>query len=299
MSILNRIFGKKESAFEHGPVANSKIDNPLSLQVLFKGGVNLADKELHREFTTYHPHLSKATVEIDGQLSDKGTPIGLIGWAGHVIQIIGFDLPMPAEAVENCVAPSHYSKELKDQARAHQSHLILFYKGNDNNPVNQYAAMALVAGFLSRYGAVVVTNESARTSFPASSLCGDAVEGDIIELLASLPLAVSYCGFVKYEVEGVNGVWLRTYGAPLLGLPDMASLVKDHSASQSIFDVFSNIFSYLLNSGARFAPGNTMQIGEGVHMKLRLPVSEEYYLESEDELFVAEFISETEINRPG
>jgi len=34
-------------------------------------------------------------------------------------------------------------------------------------------------------------------------------------------------------------------------------------------------------------------------MKLRLPVSEEYYRESEDELFVAEFISGTELNRPG
>ncbi len=105
-----------------------------------------------------------------------------------------------------------------------------------------------------------------------------------------------YCGFVKYEVEGVDGVWLRTYGGHLLGLPDLATLVNDHSGSEGVFDIFNNGLSYLLSSGAKFAVGNVMQVGEDVFMKLRAATSEEYYLESEDDLFVAEFISEAEIN---
>ncbi len=175
--------------------------------------------------------------------------------------------------------------------------MILYYKGYESNPITQYASLALVGGFLADFGAIVVTSESVHTSFPAIALSGNEVEGDIFELLESLPLAILYCGFVKCEVENVDGVWLRIYGAPLLGLPDMASLVEDHSSSQDIFDIFSNVFSYLLESGAKFVAGNTMQVGEDVFMKLRLNTNDEYYLDSDHELFVAEFISESDTNQ--
>jgi hypothetical protein len=297
MSLLSRFFGKKETVFERGLVTNSEIESPLSLQVLFSGNFNLNVTELAKSFKSYHPKLSEAKIEIDEDLKNKGTPIGLIGWGDHVIQIVGFNQPMPSESLEYCIAPSHYPQELKEKARAHGSHLILYYTGYDLNPINQYASMALVAGFLSNFGAIVVTNESAHTSFPAIALCkDDKNDFDIIEYLETLPLALLYCGFVKYDVEGVNGVWLRTYGAPLLGLPDMASLVENHSFSQDIFDIFNNVFIYLLDSGAKFYPEDTMQVGEDIYMKLRLPTDDEYYLDSEHDLFVAEFISESEIN---
>ncbi|MEZ9540004.1 DUF4261 domain-containing protein [Shewanella sp. 10N.286.51.B8] len=297
MSIISRLFGKKETVFENGLVANNQIDNPLSLQVLFSGIFDLDNTELGHSFRSYHPSLSDAKFEIDEELKNNGTPIGMIGWNKHVIQVVGFDQPMPSESLESCITPSHYAQDLKDRARAHESHLILYYKGYDSNPINQYASMALVAGFLSRVGAIVITNESALTSFPAKALCGDEVDGDIVELLGTLPLPVLFCGFVKYEIEGINGVWLRTYGAPQLGLADMASLVEDHSFSQNILDIFNNVFCYLLKSGAQFSEGNTMQVGDDVYMKLRLPSDTEYFLVSEHGLFVAEFISEMEINQ--
>ena len=156
--------------------------------------------------------------------------------------------------------------------------------------------MALVAGFLSDYGAIVVTNESAHTSLPAAALNGNGVDGDIAELLENLPLTMLYSGIVKYEVEGVDGVWLRSYGAPLLGLPDLAAKIQDHSSSESIFNIFNNVFAYLLSSGAQFMAGNTMQVGDDLFMKLRTPEADEDYLESDDVLFVAEFVPESEIN---
>ncbi|WP_444928737.1 DUF4261 domain-containing protein [Microbulbifer sp. SSSA002] len=296
MSITSRFFGKKETVFERGLVANPELDHPLSLQVLFKKSFEFSACELKEKFNSYHPSLAKAKVEIDEELKNSGTPIGLVGWGEHVIQIVGFNQPFPSDSLERCITPSHYGKELKDQARSHRAHLILYYKGYDNNPIAQYTSLALVGGFLADFGAIVVTNESGHTSFPAIALSGNEVEGDIFEFLKSLPLPILYCGFVKYEVEGIDGVWLRTYGAPLLGLPDMASLVEDHSFSQGIFEIFCNVFSYLLESGAKFAAGNTMQVGEDVFMKLRLNTDQEYFLASKDELFVAEFISESEIN---
>jgi Domain of unknown function (DUF4261) len=294
MSIVTRFFGKKETVFERGLVTNSELETTPSLQVLFEDQLNLNIKDLETSFRSYHHRLAEARLEIDEELHDNGIPIGLIGWGKHVIQIVGFDSPMP---VESCIAQSHYPQELKEQALAHRSHLMLFYKGYDLNPINQYASMAIVAGFLSKYGAIVVGNEAGNTSFPAAALCcNDEFERDIFELLETLPLAILYCGFSKYEVEGIDGVWVRTYGASLLGLPDMASLVQDHSFSQDIFDIFENVFSYLLESGATFIEGNTMQVSEDEYMKIRLPTSEEYYLENDNDIFVVEFIAESEIN---
>lgn len=297
MSVLFRFFGKKTADSGDNLVANNYIESPLSLQVLFRSNLSFKAPSFERQFRTYHPSLSTAKVEIDEALMQKGALIGLIGWGKHVIQMVGFDHAMPAEAVEKCIAPSHYGQDIKQQARAHDSHVILYYKGYDTNPIRQYASMALVAGFLSNFGAVVVANESAFTSFPAMALNRDSVNKDIVKLVHSLPLLILYCGFVKYQVEGVDGVWLRTHGAPLLGLPDMASLVKDPSMSEGMFDLFGNAFNYLLSSGTRFAQGNTMQMGDEMFMKLRLPTAEEYFLHSDRELFVAEFIHESEINQ--
>lgn len=297
MSVLTRFFGKKESASEKGLVANDQLETSLSLQVVFSGGLDLDAAELEKQFRSYHKSLQKAQIEIDDETNKQGTPLGLIGWGEHIVKIVGFDQPMPVEVLENSVQPSHYDEALKSQARAHKSHLLLYYQGYDKNPINQYAAMALVGGFLTRIGAIVVVNESACTSLPASALSGDSTKGDIVYILEKFPLAALYCGFVKYEVEDIDGVWLRTYGGRLLGLPDLASLADDHSGSEEVFDIFNNVLSYLLDSGAQFVAGNTMQVGEDIFMKLRLASSEEYYLETEGELFVAEFISEAEINQ--
>ncbi|MEE9334906.1 MAG: DUF4261 domain-containing protein [Granulosicoccaceae bacterium] len=296
MSILTRFFGGKESVSEKGLLANEQLETSLSLQVVFSGGLDLSAAELEKQFRSHHQSLKKARIEIDDEANRQGTPIGLIGWGEHVVKIVGFDQPMPADVLESSVLPSHYDEALKSEARAHKSHLLLYYQGYDNNPVNQYASMALIGGFLSCVGAIIVVNESACTSLPAGALNGDTTKGDIVSILENFPLTALYCGLVKYEVEDIDGVWLRTYGCPLLGLPDLASLADDHSGSEEVFDIFNNVLSYLLDSGVQFVAGNTMQVGEDLFMKLRLASADEYYLESEGELFVAEFISASEIN---
>lgn len=223
--------------------------------------------------------------------------IGMVGWGKHVVRCIGFNLPMPAAPVEACIAPAHYPQELKERARSHKAHVLLYYAGYERLPVEQYVALAATAGAMARLGAIVVLNESGHTSFPASALSGVDSEGDIMDLLHTLPLAILYCGFVKHEVEGIPGVWMRTYGAPLLGLPDFAAHAAGHHEGQRYFDIFDNMFGYLLASGARLAAGHTMQIGNGEYLRLREPSEDEGFLEREGELFVAEVIGPDEINR--
>jgi hypothetical protein len=61
--------------------------------------------------------------------------------------------------------------------------------------------------------------------------------------------------------------------------------------------MISNVISYLLSSGATFAPGHTMEIGPDTFLKVRVPVPDEYFLESEGEMLVLEKISKSATNR--
>jgi len=183
------------------------------------------------------------------------------------------------------------------QARAHRAHALLYYAGRATDALEQYLALAVVAGVLGREGGVVVLNESAHTSFPAGALDPGAVEGDWLEVLRSLPLLLLYAGFVKYTIQGVPGVWMRTYGCHLLGLPDLASHAEGHQQGQETFELFDNILGYLRESGARFAVGHTMQVGPETFLRVRAARAEEGFLESAGELFVLERIGADQINR--
>jgi hypothetical protein len=302
MGLVERFFGRGEDApGDPGPVANPALENPLSLQLLFPEESDVATLDARRLTETLrsvHPDLAEAVFEVDAELAAKGTPLGLAGWGNHVVKLVGFNVPMPPEVIERCVAPAHYGPELKAQARAHKAHALLFYAGYEEDALEQYVALAVVAGALAAHGAIVVLNESAHTSFPARVLAPGELEGDLLEHLRTLPLPVLYCGFVKYDVEGVKGVWMRTYGTHLLGLPDLAFRASGHDQGEWVFNLFGNILDYLRRSGARFGVGHTMQVGSDTFLRLRAPTEKEYFLDSEGELFVAELISADEISKP-
>ena len=299
MSLFSQFFGRKEVDDLAGRrllVANPDIKHPLSLQVLFLDPYRLDADRLIEALRSYHRSMSGAQCEIDPELSLQGTVVGMIGWDKHVVRLVGFDLPMPAAAVEACVAPSHYPKELKERARSHKAHVILYYAGYEPSPLEQYVALAAAAGVLARLGAIVVLNKSGHTSLPAAALSVSDFESDIIQLLRALPLPALYCGFVKLEVEGIRGVWMRTYGASLMGLPDLAVHAVGHEEGQRYLDMFENIFRYLCDSGSRLAEGHTMQIGEDEYLSFRAPNEEEGFLEIHGELLVADIIGADEIN---
>ena len=299
MSLFSRFFGKKDADDLAGGQleANPDIKRPLSLQVLFPDAFRLDSGQLVGALRSYHHSMTEAQCEIDPELIREGKVLGMVGWDKHVIQLVGFDTPYPAAPFEACVAPSHYSQELKQRARSHKAHLILYYAGHEPSAFEQYVALAATAGALARLGAIVVLNESAHTSFPAAALSGSDSESDIMELLRAFPLSILYCGFVKHEVEGISGVWMRTYGAPLLDLPDLAAHAIGHEEGQRYFDMFENIFGYVRESGARLAAGHTIQIGEEEYLRFRAPSENEGFLQSDAQLLVVEVISANEINR--
>jgi hypothetical protein len=297
--IVGRFFGTEAAPAQHQfrLAANPAIENPLSLQVLFAGKLQLDPQALTRALRSYHPSMANGLFEIDPQLAAQGTPLGLVGWGQQVIKLVGFDAPMPAEVVAKCVQPAHYPQDLKARALAHQAHTLLYYAGHCDDPREQYVALAVVAGILSDFGALVVLNESAHTSMPAGVYFDKTVRGDRLDVVRAFPLLLLFCGFVKYEVEGFKGVWMRTHGCHLLRLPDLAFRAKGHFQGEFVFEMFNNILNYLLESGAELDDGHTMQIETEAYLRLRLPKTKEHFLKSPGAMFVAEMIRADEINR--
>lgn len=296
MSILERFFGRKEknsSNIQGVLVANAEIDNPLSLVVVFDTLPENNSKELTRLLRNYHSSMKQAMCELVPELDF----FGLAGWGKHVISMVGFKTPYPQESIEQCVAPAHYPQEVKEQVQATSANIILYYKGYDTSPLEQYVALAVVAGALSNMGAVAVLNESAHTSLPAGVFKSQELGKHSLEMLREgFPLTSLFCGFVKYEVEDIEGVWMRTYGADCFGLPDFAAHAQGHHEGQKYSDIFNNVLRYLLESGAEMAAGHTMQVGKTTFMKLRDPLDDEYYLQGPGTTLVVELIEEDECN---
>lgn len=292
MSIFSRFFGRKDEPSDTGAlVANPDLDDPLALTVLFPDAQKIDVAALGQAMRGYHRSTADARCEIS---PDPGAFIALVGWRNHVVRLVGFDAPMPADALEVCVAPAHYSQELKAQVRAHRSHVILYYAGHEASVFEQYVALGVVAGALARLGALAVVNEAAHTSLPAAMFDAE-VEDDPLELLRTLPLPMLFCGFVKYDVEGVQGVWMRTYGADRFGYADFAALAEGHHEGETYFELFGNVLRYLVDSGAEMAAGHTMQVGEDRFMRLRAPTDSEYFLDGPGAVVVAEVIGADEI----
>ena len=287
-----------EKFFAAAGVRSAALVNAAGLQVLLAESSELSASAITASLRDYDPSMAAATCELDAELAKAGTPLGIIAWGEHAIRLIGFDVPMPAEVVEKCVQPAHFGPDLKAQARAHKSHLLLYYAGastgTSTGPLQQYVALAAVAGVLHAHGAIVALNEVARTAFPCVALL--KVQGYKLALLESMPLLLLYCGFVKMDIQDLPGTWMRTFGNHLFGLPDMALLAKSHAEGQATFDLFCNLLGYLRSSGQSFAPGHTAQIGEDRFIKIRAAESNEYWLESPGLMLVLEVISKREIN---
>jgi hypothetical protein len=303
---LDRFVGKGVPRLGGPPVANRLLANPVGLQLLYDEPLALDAGEVQKALRDYHPEMANATAELyfptpEKPLSFAGFQpafLGLLAWERHVIRLFGFTTPLPEQTAKACIQPAHFAPEFKNLAYQHKSHAVLSYVGYEQDPLEQYVALGAAAGSLAYFGASFVLNETGRSAAPAAVLHPHEEDaGDMLSALRGLPLPFLFCGFVKLEVEGTPGVWMRTFGAHRFGLPDFAYLAPGHEQGSATFELFSNLLSYLRHSGKQFAPGHTMQVGDDAFLRLRARVLEEWYLESEGVMFVVEQIRPDEVNR--
>lgn len=302
--LLDRFFGKGIPRLGGPPVANSRLTDPVGLQLLFDEGFSLDAEQVALALRDYHADMAEATAELfavppkpNAKPGDEPALMGLLAWERHVVKVVGFAAPMPREAVQACVQPAHIDPHYKQFAYDHKSHVMLYYAGYELDPLEQYVALAAAAGALAYFGASFVLNENARTAIPAAVLHPHEEDtGDMLAALRGFPLPLIYCGLVKMEVEGQLGVWMRVYGAHRFGLPDLALRATGHEETRFAFELFGNLLSYLRSSGKWFAPGDTLRIADDVYLRLRARTTDEWYLESDGEMLVAERVAADEVN---
>jgi hypothetical protein len=291
MDFQDRYFGRGVPTPGGPPVANARLQEPPALAVLFAAAPDWNAETLARALREYHPDLAGVSVEF----SRDAPVMGLVGWGRHVVKVAGFDAPMPAEALDVCVRPAWYDRQWKEQAYQHAAHARLFYAGYEPDALEQFVALTATAGALARLGALVVLNEPAHTSMPAAALLPDAEdEGDTLRTLREFPLPRLYAGFVTGEVEGTPGVWMRTHGCNAFKLPDLALLADTHQQTEEVFYLFADLLAHLRASGQSFEPGDTLNIGEGMFLRVREPARDEWFLGNASPLLVAERIKPEE-----
>ncbi|MBI9051008.1 MAG: hypothetical protein JEZ00_16420 [Anaerolineaceae bacterium] len=168
MSLLSRYIGKK--VHNASLIVNAAMKMPNNLQVLLFDHIDFTDLELMIALRAFDRSLSSALCKHDETNNQGNGQVYLLGWQDHVIRLVRYYKSMPGEVVEPCILVSDYSHEMKEKARNHKGYINLDYVGYDSDPLQQYAALAAVAGTLVNFGALVVLNQSARTSLPVATL---------------------------------------------------------------------------------------------------------------------------------
>jgi hypothetical protein len=132
------------------------------------------------------------------------------------------------------------------------------------------AALLKVAGGLARQGGVGIASPETWSAFVPR----------ITELMEQpgfwppfyekgIP-AILAVGFVK--VHRGDELWFITKGHTLYGLPDLAYRAASHDEAERIFDLFSNIFHYMMDVGPVIEAGHTMEMEtDGVVMRFDTP----------------------------
>jgi hypothetical protein len=250
---------------------SERKSSPALIMVFRRVGSYPAD-DLQRTLLQMSPDLASLTVQIMPGSAQQGTPVIRVAWRMHVIEIVGFNVPLPKAVVDECVQPAHYSQDLKAAIRAHPAHAMLYYSGEAIDPLEQYVALSAVAAAFANHDGIGVLNEAAMTSLPAAVVHTLASKQPNFELLRDMPLLMLFCGFVKYFMPD-KSVWMRTYNNPTFNLPDLAAQ-GTIAEGQSTFDLFTGLMTYLLRSGAKFAPGHTAAFGDQ-QLRFRAPRNDE------------------------
>ncbi|MBL8863940.1 MAG: DUF4261 domain-containing protein [Planctomycetia bacterium] len=279
---------------------------PASFQILFDDLSDLSADGLSAALRDYHPELAAATVEFVSAaafpvdsigLAPDGPPpaiLGLAEWGEHSIRLVACDAPMPSNAVEACLKPALLPPEFKARARAHRAHILLYYAGRAADPLEQRVALGCVAGSLAHFGAIVTLNEEARAAIASFALTADDDDEDMLATLRTLPVPFLYGGFAKMELTGVPGVWIRTFAAPRIGLPNLAYHADGHADGERVFQLFGAMLGYLRETGVPLESGERIGVDDDRQLAVRAPDDREWWLDGDGPMWVLEDVRSAE-----
>jgi hypothetical protein len=255
---------------------------PLSLQLLFEAPIMLMARTLEDALARLHPPLAKARVKvITGAVGEDPNQIGQVAqiqWDEHTVDVASFKGRLPYPGMQRSVDMAHYAEEVKARAHAHTAYAVLVYQGEEKDPLEQYVALGMIAVAVGSLGTSVVLNTNAYSSSPTEVLLPKPGE-KLDVMLRELPLPILFAGFARFRIDGTQGIWMRTTGAPLLNLPDLSVLVHSADEGMEVFYRFHKVLHTLYTTQAKFSPGCTIEDG-ALNWKLRAPRPHERFLDS-------------------
>jgi hypothetical protein len=269
-------------------MGSGPAEPPATFHILGRGAAAAPEPSAPLSaITGFDSALSDARV-----VSGAGTPGDpwLLEVAGGRARIAFDDRPHPADAdLEAAIAWAHYGAELKEAARGHGSHVEIALVTENADPLERYALLAGIAGALAGPDALVVVHKAAHASLPAAALRAEPGAGGRLATIRALPIPLLFCGFVKLEVEDEPGVWMRTWRADLVGLPDFAAHVSGHDWGERVLDTISALYRHLTRTGTKFRPGDTATVSPGVTLAFQAPDPDLEFLAARGELLVLVF----------
>lgn len=262
----------------------------VGLQVLFSGPLALEPTAVLGTLRKYDPSMAQATFALDAEPGTDAALVWLFSWGEHLVRLVGFSKPMPAEALERCLESLFCGPELAELAATHRTHAGLWYAGDAESPLEQYVALVAVAGALAAHGAVVVTNEASHAAWGAEAFAfDDEVEGGaMLEVVRDFPVPFLFGGLVHYRVDDKVGGWLRTHGNHLLGLPDLARHTDGPEDTEAGVQVLTDVLASIAETDDEPEPGDFLESEAGKQLAVRAPREDEPWLESPGTMLVIE-----------
>jgi hypothetical protein len=207
----------------------------------------------------------------------EGYPLTTVEFNGHRLVMIAYNEPAPFEAIDLAISAAPWPETEKAPLRTHRAHIGLSYFGPSNDAIEQMECCMRVAGVFLDRGLLGYVDRVAWNCLPAATL-RPLVQPKMAQVtsLEQIPLGV-WTGFVKFPTGG-DGVCFFTKGYHRWGMPDLAwhGLVSD---SSDAFDMLSQVFVYVLESGLTLHAGLSLRLG-GNMLHLILPAPDAGYLNS-------------------
>jgi hypothetical protein len=86
----------------------------------------------------------------------------------------------------------------------------------------------------------------------------------------------------------IPGVWMRTFAAHRLDLPNLAWHAGGHEEGQATFRLFSGLLGYLRETGVELESNEVLRIDDDTLYQVREPNLSEWWLDSPGRLWVLE-----------
>jgi hypothetical protein len=209
-------------------------------------------------------------VKVTG-ITGGGTAVS-ITQAGQALRAVAVDAPVPAAEMARCLPVAHLKPEMKAELAAHKAHVAVAH-GSDMPGITGLIALYQVAAALAP-DPIGVINPITCMCLPASILAQTLAPEFLADArarpAATLGLWLGYVHMARPD----GGTWLVTTGAPMIGVPNIATLAPTQKDIAGAYDLLVAIQTYLyagLGNGKKMIlPGDTIDLS-GTRLVARTP----------------------------